>query len=172
MVTEQLWFCYQECKNISLKQTQTIRQTIAESFNLTIDSENTEPNLPGWKEISFYRKHHGDDFATSLITKCTSQKLCENILENWDYSYKSEMFMQELLKTPFFEKCVHLCWYMAIQEPMMYLDDKLQVDTKYNKTEYKEYVQTGDKIRYIVWPALYLHEKGPLLYKGVVQAYF
>ncbi|XP_063414617.1 uncharacterized protein LOC134696633 [Mytilus trossulus] len=167
-----LMFCYQECTKISLKQTQTIRQTIAESFNLTIDSENTEPNLPGWKEISFYRKHHGDDFATSLITKCTSQKLCENILENWDYCYKSAMFMEELLKTPFFDKCVHLCWYMAIQEPMMYLDHKLQVDTKYNKTEYKEYVQSGDKVRYIVWPALYLHEKGPLLYKGVVQAYF
>lgn len=82
------------------------------------------------------------------------------------------MFMEELLKTPFFEKCVNMCWYMAIQEPMMYLDDKLQIDTRYNKTEYKEYVQSGDKVRYIVWPALYLHEKGPLLYKGVVQAYF
>ncbi|XP_076070127.1 uncharacterized protein LOC143041877 [Mytilus galloprovincialis] len=165
-------FCYQECKRISLKQTQTIRQAIAESLSLNINSENIETNLPGWKEISFYRKHHGDDFATSLITTCTSQKLCENMLKDWDYSRKSEMIMGDLLTTPFFAKCVHICWYMAIQEPMMYLDDKLQVDTRYNKTEYKEYVQSGDKVRYIVWPALYLHENGPLLYKGVVQAYF
>ncbi|XP_071126089.1 interaptin-like [Mytilus edulis] len=168
-----LMFCYKECKRISLEQTQTIRQTIAKSLSLPIDSsEHTETNLPGWKEISFYRKHHGDDFATSLITTCTSQKVCEDILKDWQYSRKSEMFMEELLKTPFFEKCVNMCWYMAIQEPMMYLDDKLQIDTRYNKTEYKEYVQSGDKVRYIVWPALYLHEKGPLLYKGVVQAYF
>ncbi|XP_052077489.1 uncharacterized protein LOC127715470 [Mytilus californianus] len=164
-----LLFCYQECKIISLKQTQTIRKTIAESLNLNIDSENAETNLPGWKEISFYRKHHGDDFAKCLITY---QKLCKNILDDWHYTHKSEKYMKELMKTPFFDKCVHLCWYMAVQEPMMYLDDKLQVDTKYNKTEYKEYVQSGDKVRYIVWPALYLHENGPLLYKGVVQAYF
>ncbi|VDI58490.1 Hypothetical predicted protein [Mytilus galloprovincialis] len=164
-----IMFSYQECQMISLKQTQTIRQTIAESLSLNIDSEVADTNLPGWKEISFYRKHHGDDFVKCLIT---SQKLCKNILDDWDYSRKSAMFMEELLKTPFFDKCVHLCWYMAIQEPMMYLDDKLQVDTKYNKTEYKEYVQSGDKVRYIVWPALYLHETGPLLYKGVVQAYF
>ncbi|CAC5392359.1 unnamed protein product [Mytilus coruscus] len=164
-----LLFCYQECKIISLKQTQTIRKTIAERLSLNIDSENAETNLPGWKEISFYRKHHGDEFVNCLIT---SQKLCKNIMKDWHYSHKSEMFMKKLMTTPFFERCVHLCWYMAIQEPMMYLDDKLQIDTKYNKTEYKEYVQSGDKVRYIVWPALYLHENGPLLYKGVVQAYF
>jgi hypothetical protein len=29
----------------------------------------------------------------------------------------------------------------------------------------------GDKVKYVVWPALFLHEGGPLLYKGVVQPY-
>ena len=61
---------------------------------------------------------------------------------------------------------------MAIQDPVMCIDEGPPVGTKYDKNIYKEFVQSGDTAQYVVWPALYLHKDGPLLYKGVVQAYW
>jgi hypothetical protein len=95
----------------------------------------------------------------------------KSIITDWDYIYKNEELIGKLLETPFFEKCVHLCWYMAIQDPVMSLSEEIKPDTVYNRDVYKEFVQSGDKVKYLVWPALFLHEGGPLLYKGVVQAY-
>lgn len=61
---------------------------------------------------------------------------------------------------------------MAIQDPLMYLAEHLPPDSKFDKNEYKEFVKSGDKVKFMVWPALYLHKNGPLLHKGVVQAYW
>ena len=95
----------------------------------------------------------------------------KTITTDWDYIYKKEELIGKLLETSFFEKCVHLCWCMAIQDPVMYLTEEIKPDTVYNKDVYKEFVQSGDKVKYVVWPALLLHEGGPLLFKGVVQPY-
>jgi hypothetical protein len=95
----------------------------------------------------------------------------KSIITDWDYIYKNEKLIGQLLETPFFEKCVHLCWYMAIQDPVMYLTEEIKPDTVYNRDVYKEFVQSGDKVKYVVWPALFLYEGGPLLCKGVVQPY-
>ena len=94
-----------------------------------------------------------------------------SIIADWDYIYKHEEIIGQLLETPFFEKCVHLCWNMAIQDPVMYLSADIKPDTVYNRDVYKEFAQSGDKVKYVVWPALFLYEGGPLLYKGVVQPY-
>jgi hypothetical protein len=34
----------------------------------------------------------------------------KSIITDWDYIYKNEEIIGKLLETPFFEKCVHLCW--------------------------------------------------------------
>ena len=60
---------------------------------------------------------------------------------------------------------------MAIKESVMHLDEELIQDTVYDKSVYREFVKSGDKVTSVVWPALFLHEGGPLLNKGVVQAY-
>ena len=75
------------------------------------------------------------------------------------------------METPFFEKCVNICWHMAIQDPVMHLDKELTPDAAYDKNVYNEFVKCGDKVTFVVWPALFLHEGGPLLNKGVVQVY-
>jgi hypothetical protein len=49
----------------------------------------------------------------------------KSIITDWDYIYKNEELIGKLLETPFFEKCVHLCWYMAIQDPAMYLSEEM-----------------------------------------------
>ncbi|VDI48810.1 Hypothetical predicted protein [Mytilus galloprovincialis] len=125
--------------------------------------------LPGCKEVQIYRRQNSEGFANYLVK---SQIICKDVLENWDYGHKSEIVLQELITTPFFHKCVHICWCMAIQDPLMYLAEHLPPDTKFDKNEYKEFVKSGDKVKFMVWPALYLHKDGPLLHKGVVQAYW
>lgn len=93
-------------------------------------------------------------------------------MNDWNYNYKNEKVMQLLMTSPFFEKCVNICWSMAIQDPVMYLDEDVPVDTQIDKNTYREFVKSGNTVAFVVWPALFLHKDGPLLYKGVVQAYW
>jgi hypothetical protein len=67
------------------------------------------------------------------------------------------------METPFFEKCVNLCWHMAIQDPVMHLDKELTPDAAYDKNVYREFVKSGDKVTFVVWPALFLHTIPQLL---------
>ena len=60
---------------------------------------------------------------------------------------------------------------MAIKDPVMHLDEELILDTAHDTSVYREFGKNGDKVKFVVWPALFLHEGGPLLNKGVVQAY-
>jgi hypothetical protein len=53
----------------------------------------------------------------------------------------------------------------------MHLDEELTPDAAYDKNVYREFVKSGDKVTFVVWPALFLHDGGPLLNKGVVQVY-
>ena len=73
----------------------------------------------------------------------------KSIITDWDYIYKHEEIIGHLLETPFFKKGVHLCWNMAIQDPVMYLPEDIQPDTVYNRDVYKEFVQSGDKVKYV-----------------------
>lgn len=93
-------------------------------------------------------------------------------MNDWNYNYKNEKVMQLLMTSPFFEKCVYICWSMAIQDPVMYLDEDVPAETQIDKNTYKEFVKSGNTVAFVVWPALFLHKDGPLLYKGVVQAYW
>ena len=92
-------------------------------------------------------------------------------MSDWEYVHKSKELVGLLTETTFFEKCIQLCWHMAIKEPVMHLDEELIQDTVYDKSVYREFVKSGDKVTFVVWPALFLHEGEPLLNKGVVQAY-
>ncbi|CAC5392363.1 KTN1 [Mytilus coruscus] len=164
-----LMCCYRECRNISMEQIQNIGRKVAEAICLNIKSEEELSTLPGCKEVQIYRRQNSEGFAKYLVE---SQIICKDVFENWDYDHKSEVVLKELITTPFFRKCVHLCWCMVIQDPLMYISEYLPLDTKYDKNAYKEFVQSGDKVKFMVWPALYLHKDGPLLHKGVVQAYW
>ncbi|CAG2203697.1 unnamed protein product [Mytilus edulis] len=114
----------------------------------------------------------GQNIAVTLYLDFESVIGKEMVVQDWEYEHKNEKLISSLLKTAFFEKCINLCWSMAIQDPMMQLDKDLQPGTVFDKSTYKEFVKSGDSVSFVVWPALYLHENGPLLYKGVVQAYW
>jgi hypothetical protein len=41
---------------------------------------------------------------------------------------------------------------------------------RFDKNIFKEYTKSGPTVDFVVWPALYLHENGPLVGKGVAEA--
>ncbi|CAG2203701.1 unnamed protein product [Mytilus edulis] len=51
------------------------------------------------------------------------------------------------------------------QDPVMYLDEDVPADTYIDKNTYTEFVKKGNTVAFVVWPALFLHKDGPLLYK-------
>ncbi|XP_052794372.1 uncharacterized protein LOC128227669 isoform X2 [Mya arenaria] len=70
---------------------------------------------------------------------------------------------------PFIKKCLFLCWMMVVQSPPMVFDKNTEEGTKLESALYKQYTQTGDVLEYVVWPALFLHEDGPIVCKGVAR---
>ncbi|XP_052077498.1 cytotardin-like [Mytilus californianus] len=159
--------CYKECFEMADGQLQKLGTTFAETMCLGPMSKEETANLPVCREASIHRRANSEAFAKYLYGK---KIVCKNILNDWDYHNKHENVMQLLMETTFFEKCVYLCWSMAIQDPVMYLDDDLKAGMPLDKNTYKEFVKSGDTVVYVVWPALFLHRNGPLLYKGVAQA--
>lgn len=109
-------------------------------------------------------------------------KMLQNILKDDDI-YKKEIsslsppldekIFDYLRNSPYFEKCLEICWFFVIEDPPLYLDILPLEGKLLNKDTHKEYTKSGNIIKYTVWPALYLHcqnnTKGPLLAKGVVQ---
>lgn len=71
----------------------------------------------------------------------------------------------------FVKRCTELCWSMVIKEPIMFLlYDQLEGKTV-DKNCFSLYTVKGSIIDFVIWPALLLHENGPLLSKGTVQVY-
>ena len=67
------------------------------------------------------------------------------------------------------EACIKFNWFMAIQDPPLYLSHTLS--KTFDHEAYNVYTESGENTSFVVWPALYRHEGGPLLQKGVAQGY-
>ncbi|XP_053399154.1 uncharacterized protein LOC123556779 isoform X2 [Mercenaria mercenaria] len=63
--------------------------------------------------------------------------------------------------------CVWIGWYCAVQDPPLVLS--VSSSSKFDTILFKDYTSRGRYVQFVVWPALYLHEGGPLLSKGVAQ---
>ncbi|CAC5420928.1 unnamed protein product [Mytilus coruscus] len=151
------------------EQIHSLGETLAETMCLTFKSKDEITSLPVCREAAVLRRANSEGFAKLLFQ---NQVLCKSIIADWDYINKNENVMLMFTKSMFFEKCVYLCWCMVIQDPVMYLDDDPVLYTQIDKNTYEEFAKSGDSVAYVVWPALFLHKGGPLLYKGVVQAYW
>ena len=69
----------------------------------------------------------------------------------------------------YMQNCIAVCWFMAVQDPAVYIDTTSKIPTTFDENYYKAYTRAGKKIQFIVWPVLYLHKDGPLMGKGVAQ---
>lgn len=72
-------------------------------------------------------------------------------------------------KYRFVERCSQLCWMMAIQDPPMFLDFGPNKDSVIDKNVFRLYTKSGEKVDFVVWPAVFLHQNGPIVQKGVLQ---
>lgn len=66
--------------------------------------------------------------------------------------------------------CVQVCWLMVVQEPQIVFA-KTPTHSDFDNTHYQSYTKGGNKVEFVVWPALLRNEDGPFLMKGVVQCY-
>ncbi|KAK3602805.1 hypothetical protein CHS0354_026355 [Potamilus streckersoni] len=78
-------------------------------------------------------------------------------------------YMKETAMMLFAKECFQLCWLMSIQDPQVVFAKNPDHGDHFNTNMYKHYTISGDEVDYIVWPAVLLHEKGPLLVQGVAQ---
>ena len=62
------------------------------------------------------------------------------------------------------EGCTDIMWHTQIQNPPLVLEFEST-----NKEWYKKFTSPGQIVDYIVWPAVFLYENGPLLGKGIAQ---
>lgn len=70
----------------------------------------------------------------------------------------------------FAEKCVEMCWYMAIQTPPMALMFDMRHMHPFDEKYYKKYMTSGDRYDFLVWPCTLLHKDGPIVAKGIAEA--
>ncbi|XP_076090100.1 uncharacterized protein LOC143062203 [Mytilus galloprovincialis] len=164
-----LKICYNECLSLADEQIDNIGKTISETLCLNVNSRSEFYNLPACKDVVLQRRQKSEHFVKHLLA---NKIIGKSAMNDWDYANKSGDVMKYLMKSPFFDQCVNLCWCMVIQDPVMYLDGDMTQGTSFDKNTYKEFVKSGNKVKYVVWPALFLHKDGPLLHKGIVQAYW
>lgn len=84
---------------------------------------------------------------------------------------KNDEFDEKVIEacTSYITKCVELCWLMRVQDPPVCLTWDVPEDKSFNTEVYRAYTKSGHHIEYVVWPAMYLYEGGPVLMKGVAQ---
>lgn len=70
---------------------------------------------------------------------------------------------------PYIRKCLYVSWMMCIQMPPMTMAEPAHCGATFCSTTYKQYTVKGPIVDYIVWPAVLLHENGPVISKGVAQ---
>ncbi|XP_071125519.1 tropomyosin-2-like [Mytilus edulis] len=80
------------------------------------------------------------------------------------FYWKTKAKQKESLR-PYVDACMEICWYAAINDPKL----DFSFEPTKNKEDFRGYTKSGKFVDYLVWPAMYLHTDGPLLYKGVVQ---
>lgn len=68
----------------------------------------------------------------------------------------------------FVNAVIETTWLMTIQDPPMELKWPRPND-RFNETFYQPFIKQGNFVKFAVWPAVFLHEKGPLIKKGYAQ---
>lgn len=69
----------------------------------------------------------------------------------------------------YISKCLSFFWRACIQTPPLYFDFNVKPGTPFDNAVHRKCTVNGPFVTYTVWPVAYLHKKGPLLVKGVVQ---
>ncbi|XP_069131356.1 uncharacterized protein [Argopecten irradians] len=147
------------CKNIGTHQLLSMKNLMAQPW-LTTYKEQEGSQEEGY--LAEMMKNIKD--ARKLAANATKVKLYKHFLrENPEYGSQNANVMD------YTKACLELCWLCAIQDPSIEFiyDVKAgkNIDTKY----FRQFDRSGDIVEYLVWPAMLLHNDGPVLSRGIVQ---
>ena len=78
-----------------------------------------------------------------------------------------EIIRADVRVVTYVRKCVELCWYMCMQDPPMVIISPRQGQLV-DKALFSFHGRRGKIVEVCVWPALLLHDNGPLVCKGYV----
>eukprot|EP00105_Crassostrea_gigas_P040432 XP_019924580.1 PREDICTED: uncharacterized protein LOC105332510 [Crassostrea gigas] len=76
-------------------------------------------------------------------------------------------FRADVRVLTYVRKCEELCWYMCMQDPPMVIISP-QKGQLVDKALFSFHGRSGKIVEVCVWPALLLHDNGPLMFKGYV----
>ncbi|KAH3842752.1 uncharacterized protein LOC127876540 isoform X1 [Dreissena polymorpha] len=143
------------CKSKSEEQSLQLKQV---SF-----MSNAEPsNLPDAPELKKQMKEF-----RKYTAELSVQALCK------EYTRKTQSKQRELFADhrvcKYIDGCVKLCWLMNAHDPPVVFSPPVSPNSDFDLSIYKAYTESGSKVQFIVWPALHLHEGGPILERGVAQ---
>ncbi|CAC5361569.1 unnamed protein product [Mytilus coruscus] len=162
-----LQVCYKTCSELAKRQLDSICKKLFLDIPSEQMTEQLDRHITEVKQIRDARKGLARDMSQFLIGEIFGydqfKKECKK------YKELDQELLFHIRNTEFTEKCVMICWLMVVQDPEMFIDDDMSPGERFNKDIYREYTQSGTKIAFSVWPALYLKKGGPLLSKGVVQ---
>ncbi|XP_060582835.1 putative leucine-rich repeat-containing protein DDB_G0290503 [Ruditapes philippinarum] len=84
---------------------------------------------------------------------------------------KDKIMRAALDVEPYTSECIEICWFMLIQDPPVVFAPLPIKGSSFDTNFYKPYTKSGTHVDFAVWPALLLHDGGPILAKGVAQGY-
>lgn len=174
ILMEYLTECYLYCRRTARHQMDALLSLLASptnmrgSLNKRLQGKNGQiENIPTAlkQNIMAFRRTPSENFTESIF---------EEFMNQVDYQksrHLRNIQARDITEvTPFVRKCIGVCWEMVTQEPPMYLLFKLRHNQIIEKDKFDIYSGDGNKVDFLVWPALLRDENGRLLQKGVVQA--
>lgn len=174
ILMEYLTECYLYCRRTARHQMDVLFSLLVTPTNLRgslnkrihgkpINAENIPDALK--QDIMVFRRSPSENFIENLFEEFM------NVLDYPKSRHLRNIHARDIAEvTPFVRKCIGVCWEMVTQEPPMYLLFKLRHNQIIEKDKFDVFSNDGNKVDYLVWPALLRDENGHLLQKGVVQA--
>ncbi|VDI52069.1 Hypothetical predicted protein [Mytilus galloprovincialis] len=160
---------YEFCRQYAVDQLQklsfSIEKGLEDPFLTILDLRSVKydqrKRIPDslMRELKRMRKAEHAQTIVHATQKFKDGDLLRNPKYNYRHSPEIEAFVNSI---------VEVLWLMAIQDPPMTLGWP-QPNDVFNEAIYMPYKKQGSLVKHAVWPAVYLHAKGPLIKKGYVQ---
>ncbi|XP_062571369.1 uncharacterized protein LOC134233419 [Saccostrea cucullata] len=159
---------YEFCKDIADAQIKNVEGEIYCPLSTWTEDKRLEFSVtPRSKtsSISSLAKQYRDMASSECIPILQETFLKEVLPEFLDVQYVNEPVVVR-----YTQKCVEVTWYMCIQLPQLHLVTKVIRKSTFDTKLFSYYTMAGDKIDFVVWPAVIQGENERIVSKGVAQA--
>nr|XP_034300350.1 uncharacterized protein LOC117681155 [Crassostrea gigas] len=110
---------------------------------------------------------HARDFRKAVASTSAETKSKLFIATELPDLIADETIRADVRVVTYVRKCLELCWYMCMQDPPMVIISPKKGELV-DKALFSFHGRRGKIVEVCVWPALLLHDNGPLVCKGYV----